>query len=90
MVCGNVYQQELEDIWENSLKLKQIRTVTQGDFPGCLKCEARSFCAMCLVRNYNESGGDMFKINRHFCDVAFLNKKVVEEYVESKKENIVI
>jgi len=91
MVCGNVYQQRLDDIWENSPKLKQIRTVTQDDFPRCLKCEARSFCAMCLVRNYNESGGDMFKVNRHFCDVAFLNKKVVEEYyVESKTENIAI
>lgn len=22
----------------------------------------------------------MFKINKHFCDVAFLNKKIVEEY----------
>ena len=35
---------------------------------------------MCLVRNYNESNGDMFKINKHFCEVAFLNKKIVEEY----------
>ena len=80
MVCGNVYQQNLKDIWHNSLQFKQIRNVTQGDFPECLKCEARNYCAMCLVRNYNESGGDMFKINKHFCDVAFLNKKIVEEY----------
>ena len=80
MVCGNVYKQSLRDIWENSPQFKQVRAVTQGDFPECLKCEARNFCAMCLVRNYNESNGDMFKINRHFCDVAFLNKKIVEEY----------
>ena len=37
---------------------------------------------MCLVRNYNESNGDMFKVNKHFCDVAFLNKRLVEEYQE--------
>lgn len=80
MVCGNVYKQSLRDIWENSPQFKQVRAVTQGDFPECLKCEARNFCAMCLVRNYNESNGDMFKINKHFCDVAFLNKKIVEEY----------
>ena len=80
MVCGNVYKQSLRDIWENSPQFKQVRAVTQGDFHECLKCEARNFCAMCLVRNYNESNGDMFKINRHFCDVAFLNKKIVEEY----------
>ncbi len=83
MVCGNVYEQNLKDIWEKSPQMKQVRMVTQGDFPECLECEARNFCAMCLVRNYNESGGDMFKVNKHFCDVAFLNKKVVEEYLNN-------
>lgn len=81
MVCGNVFKQSLREIWENSPKFKQVRAVTQGDFPECMKCEARNYCAMCLVRNYNENNGDMFKINRHFCDVAFLNKKIVEEYL---------
>ena len=80
MVVGNVYTQPLNEIWSNSEKLSEIRKVTQGDFPQCLECEARNFCAMCLVRNFNESNGDMFKINKHFCDVAFLNKRVVEEY----------
>lgn len=79
MVCGNVYKQPLREIWENSPQFSQVRAVTQADFPECLKCEARNYCAMCLVRNYNESNGDMFKINKHFCDVAFLNKKIVEE-----------
>lgn len=81
MVCGNVFKQSLREIWENSPQFKQVRAVTQGDFPECMKCEARNYCAMCLVRNYNENNGDMFKINRHFCDVAFLNKKIVEEYL---------
>lgn len=80
MVVGNVYKQSLKDIWDNSEKLKTIRSVTQGDFPQCLKCEAQDYCSRCLVRNYNESNGDMFKLNQHFCDVAFLNKKIVEEY----------
>lgn len=79
MVVGNVYKQSLKEIWDNSEQLKKIRAVTQGDFPQCMDCEARNFCAMCLVRNFNESNGDMFKINKHFCDVAFLNKKIVEE-----------
>lgn len=80
MVCGNVYQQSLREIWENSPQFAQVRAVTQGDFPECLECKARNYCAMCLVRNYNESNGDMFIINKHFCEVAFLNKKIVEEY----------
>lgn len=79
-VLGNVYKQSLKDIWENSERVKQLRKITQASFPQCLECEALDYCARCLVRNYNESGGDMFAVNHHFCDVAFLNKKIVEEY----------
>lgn len=79
-VLGNVYKQSLQEIWENSERVKELRKITQASFPQCLECEARDYCARCLVRNYNESGGDMFAINHHFCDVAFLNKRLVEEY----------
>ncbi|MCQ2214841.1 MAG: radical SAM protein [Bacteroidales bacterium] len=79
MVLGNVNEQPLVEIWEKSERLKELRKITQADFPECLDCEARDFCARCLVRNYNESGGDMYKINKHFCDVAFLTKRLVIE-----------
>ena len=88
MVVGNVYKQSLHEIWTKSEQLKKIRAVKQGDFPQCIDCEARNYCAMCLVRNYNESDGDMFKINKHFCDVAFLNKKIVEEYYLQQNEDM--
>jgi radical SAM protein with 4Fe4S-binding SPASM domain len=81
-VLGNVYKESLQEIWENSQRLKELRKITQSSFPQCLECDARDYCARCLVRNYNESGGDMFKINKHFCEVAFLNKRLVEEYKE--------
>ena len=87
MVCGNVYDQTLQSIWEYSPQLSRVRAVKQGDFPECLKCEARNYCAMCLVRNYNESNGDMLKINKHFCEVAFLNKRIVEEYQKRESRN---
>ena len=79
-VLGNVYRQSLRDIWENSEKIKYLRKITQASFPQCLKCEAFQYCSRCLVRNYNESNGDMFNIPKHFCDVAFLNKRIREEY----------
>ncbi|MCH5223224.1 MAG: radical SAM protein [Muribaculaceae bacterium] len=82
---GNVYEQSLMDIWNNSPVAKEIRSVTEGDFPQCLECEARDYCARCLVRNFNENNGDMFKINDHFCKVAFLNKRLVEEFREKEK-----
>ena len=79
-VLGNVYKQSLQEIWESSERVKALRKITQASFPQCLECDARDYCARCLVRNYNESGGDMFVVNHHFCDVAHLNKKIVEEY----------
>ena len=79
-VLGNVYKQSLKEIWETSERVKNLRTITQASFPQCIECEARNYCSRCLVRNYNESGGDMFAVNHHFCDVAFLNKRLVEEY----------
>ena len=81
-VLGNMYKQSLQEIWEQSERVKELRKITQASFPQCLECEAHDYCARCLVRNYNESGGDMFAINNHFCDVAFLNKRLVEEYRE--------
>lgn len=78
-VLGNVYKQSLQDIWENSERVKMLRKVTQASFPECLECEASDYCNRCLVRNYNESGGDMFAVNHHFCKIAFLNKQLVEE-----------
>jgi len=85
MVVGNAYKQSLKDIWENSEQLKQLRTISNGSFPECVICEARDYCAMCLVRNFNENNGDMFKITKHFCDVAFLNKKMVEDFYVKKQ-----
>ena len=84
LVAGNVFKTSLKEVWENSQQFKMVRSVTRADFPECLECEANEYCSMCLVRNYNESKGDMFKINKHFCDVAFLNKRIAEEYCVAK------
>ncbi|MDP1621162.1 MAG: PqqD family peptide modification chaperone [Bacteroidales bacterium] len=85
MIVGNAYKESLKSIWENSEQLKQLRTISNGSFPDCVICEARDYCAMCLVRNFNENNGDMFKITKHFCDIAFLNKKMVEDYYVNKQ-----
>lgn len=81
-VLGNVNEKSLREIWDNSENAKRLRSVKQSDFPQCITCEARDYCSRCLVRSFNECDGDMFALPKHFCDVAFLNKKLVEEYKE--------
>lgn len=79
LIVGNVFRQPLKEIWEQSPQLAVIRKVRHKDFPKCMECKARDFCSMCLVRNFNENNGDMFKTSEHFCKVAFLTKRLCEE-----------
>ena len=81
LVVGDVRHDSLSAIWADSPELQALRSVTNAAFPACLQCDARDYCAMCLVRNYNESGGDMFAISPHYCAVARINEEVVEERV---------
>jgi radical SAM protein with 4Fe4S-binding SPASM domain len=80
-VCGNVRDTPLREIWENSPKVKYLRGLRKKDFPKCVKCPDKYFCAMCMVRNANENPeGDPLKINEHFCKVAALNRKIVLDW----------
>ena len=82
-ICGNLREQTLKDIWENSPKVKYLRGLRKKDFPLCIKCQDKNFCAMCMVRNGNEDpNGDFLKINEHFCKVAALNRKIVLDWKE--------
>ena len=76
---GNCYEQSLRNVWENSPQLKYIRQLRGKDFPQCIHCKNRNYCSICLVCNFNETG-DMLKIVDHFCQVADINRQVVEEY----------
>jgi radical SAM protein with 4Fe4S-binding SPASM domain len=79
LILGNANKQSLFDIWKNSENVKFLRSIKNSSFPQCLKCDARDYCAMCLVRNHNEGNGDVFRVNKHYCDVAFLTKELVKK-----------
>lgn len=83
-VLGNANKDRLIDVWNNSPALNELRGLRMSSFKQCITCPDRSFCAMCLVRNSNESGGDMMKINKHYCKVANINKVVVEDFINSQ------
>ncbi|MBQ3401931.1 MAG: radical SAM protein [Synergistaceae bacterium] len=76
---GNAHSQGVADVWENSEALRELRAVKWRDFPKCMECGAKPYCSMCMVRNLNETGS-IFEVSKHFCDVAFINKRLVEEY----------
>jgi radical SAM protein with 4Fe4S-binding SPASM domain len=87
-ICGNLKETTLREVWENSPRVQYLRNLRKKNFPKCLDCEDRGFCAMCMVRNANENNeisavgtlGNPLKINEHFCKVAALNRKIVLEW----------
>ncbi|GHV64580.1 hypothetical protein FACS1894199_03180 [Bacteroidia bacterium] len=87
-ILGNLKEQSLQQIWESSPKVQQLRNIRKKDFPQCRQCEDRLFCAMCMVRNANENAeGDPLKINTHFCKVAALNKRIAIEWKTKIEQN---
>jgi radical SAM protein with 4Fe4S-binding SPASM domain len=80
-IVGNVKDTSLKDLWENAPKVKYLRGLRRKDFPECLNCADRGFCSLCMVRNANEDpNGNFFNINRHFCEVAAINRKIVIDW----------
>lgn len=76
---GNCYEQTLEEVWTKSPRVLYLRGLRGKDIPQCIHCPDRNYCSTCLVRNFNETG-DMLKVSKHFCDVAHLNHRIVDEY----------
>lgn len=79
IILGNIRNQKIRDIWINSDKVNFLRSIKNSSFPQCIMCNAKDYCAMCLVRNHNENKGDMFKVNDHYCKVAFMTKELVKK-----------
>lgn len=91
MVLGNLNESSLEEIWNNSEKIKWLRSLKFKDLGGgeCAKCKNAAFCAPCMVRFANENpDGDPLKINRHFCAVAAKNKQIALEWREKKLKEL--
>lgn len=91
-ICGNLYEQQLKDIWFNSDRTNYLRGIRKKDFPKCLHCQDIDYCNLCMARNANENNetieipgggtvvGNPLKINKHFCKVAALNHKIVLDW----------
>lgn len=84
-IVGNVKDTPLKEIWTNSEKVKYLRGIRQKDFPACLKCDDKEYCTICMVRNANESPvGDPLVVNKYFCDIAKINRKMVLEWKDKQ------
>lgn len=82
-IVGNVKENSLQDIWDNSEKVQYLRELRNKNFPKCIQCVDKEFCTMCMVRNANENPkGDPLVVNEFFCKIAKLNRKILLESKE--------
>lgn len=91
MVLGNLTEDNLQNIWDNSEKIKWLRGLKMKDLGNgeCCKCDKAAFCAPCMVRNANESPtGNPLEINRHFCAVAAKNKQIILDWRNAKLKEV--
>ena len=78
--CGNLKENTLKNIWEDSPQVNYLRKLRKKDFKKCLGCENREFCLMCMSRNSNENAnGDLFDIPQITCEAAKIHHGIVEE-----------
>jgi len=82
-IVGNVKENSLNDIWDNSEKVQYLRGLRKQDFPKCIQCTDKDFCTMCMVRNANENPkGDPLVVNEFFCNIAKLDRQILLERKE--------
>ena len=81
-ILGNLKQQTVQEIWETSEKIRNLRQIKRKQFPNCVDCKDRGYCTVCMMCNSNEnSDGDAFRIDDFHCKVAALIHSKVEAYL---------
>lgn len=78
-VIGDLNRQTVQEVWETSDKIKELRQIKWSRFSQCVDCKDRGYCTVCMMWNSNEnSDGDPFRINEHRCNVAAITHRKVD------------
>lgn len=67
--CGNIRQQKFLDIWRNSPRFKEVRSIRARDLPVCSSCAHVGTCTRCPGLAYME--GDMRGPSTADCEKSF-------------------
>lgn len=83
-VIGNLNNQTIKEVWEESEDIRMLRNIKWSSFSRCMECDNRGYCTVCMMSNSNENAdGDPFKINDYHCEVAAM----IHEKVNFQRNN---
>lgn len=66
--AGNLKEQNILQIWNESHLFKMIRSITPLHFKKCLKCAASNVCHICMVDNMNQTN-NIFMPAETYCKI---------------------
>ena len=82
LILGNIMENTIYQIWEESPVVHKLRNLSIRDFPKCQSCADKDFCSICLLRNVNESPNLNFNdVNPYFCEIARIKKLIAENAI---------
>lgn len=67
--CGNLRKQSFQEIWQDSQRLKEWRSVTENDYPLCARCKWKEKCRFCPGMGFMEHGNPMIP-SKELCRIA--------------------
>lgn len=71
LIIGNLKEQSLSELWDNSVIINRLRNLKFKDLPKCNSCPDKKYCNTCLVMNANEDvNGSYMHVNTFQCEVA--------------------
>lgn len=81
-IVGNIKNNSIKEIWEDSIELNRLRSIKWKHFPKCISCKNRGYCTVCMMSNANESpDGDIFNIEKFHCQVACMKREKVNTFL---------
>lgn len=82
-VIGDLNYQTVQEIWEKSEKIKELRQIKRSRFLQCVDCKDRGYCTVYMMWNSNEnSDGNPFRINEYRCKVAAITHSKVDRILQ--------
>jgi MoaA/NifB/PqqE/SkfB family radical SAM enzyme len=84
-LVGDLNNQPLREIWEQSLQLKELRNLKKCDYPDYINSKYKEFIFLCPAKFAIQSGGNYLKITEDTIMHAKLTNEVVENYIHTEK-----
>jgi AdoMet-dependent heme synthase len=82
--CGNVREQRFIDIWHDSARLKEVRSIRLKDLSGCSQCAHGSTCTRCPGLAFME--GNMRGPSTADCEKSYARTGIPSVNLLAKKE----